>query len=150
MSPETIARLNRRIQTDIPLAHAAGIQLESGGNDTLVAHAPLALNGNPHGSVFGGSQYVAALVAGYAQTVLIVEQVEIDATVVISHAQANYHHPLHSDITARVAPLDEKAKNRFIRMLQRRGRGRLNLTISIVDGRITAFELHACFAAIAP
>lgn len=149
MTPENIARLEQRIQTAIPLAHAAGVRLASGPENTIVARAPLAANGNPHGSVFGGSLYVTALVAGYAQIVLLVEQAAIDATVVISHAEAEYHRPLYSDIVARPEPVDDKRQARFIKTLHRHGRSRLQLTITVTGDRIRVFDLHARFAAIA-
>ena len=150
MTPQVIARLNDMVQADIPLARAAGIRLARGNDDTIVAHAPLAANGNPHGSAFGGSLYVTALVAGYAQTVLLVEQANVDASVVVSQAQAEYHQPLHADISASVAPIDAKTRTRFIKTLSRHGRGRLELTARVIDARIPVFDLHVRFAAIAP
>lgn len=149
MTPQAIARLNDMVQADIPLARAAGIRLACGNDDTVVAHAPLASNGNPHGSAFGGSLYVTALVAGYAQTVLLVEQAGVDASVVVSRAQAEYHLPLHADIRASVAPIDAKIQNRFIKGLTRHGRARLDLTARVIDAKIPVFDLHLRFAAIA-
>lgn len=150
MTPQAIARLNDKIQTEIPLAHAAGIRLECSDDNTIVARAPLTANGNPHGSAFGGSLYVTALVAGYARTVLLVEQAGVDASVVVSHAQAEYHQPLHADISASVVPIDEKVQNRFIKSLTRHGRGRIDLTVRVIDAKIRVFELHLRFAAIGP
>lgn len=150
MNPQALERLNRHIESTIPLARAAGIRLAAGADDSLVAHAPQAANGNPHGSIFGGSLYVTALVAGYAQTACLLDGAGIEATTVIQHAEAEYLHPLHGDICARIDPIDANKRARFIKTVRRHGRGRLDLTIYIANARIRVFELHARFAAIAP
>lgn len=149
MTAPAIARLNAGITRDIPLAHAAGIELTAGSDGLLLAHAPLAANGNPHGSAFGGSLYVTALVAGYAQCVLWLEQADLEASVVIGQARAHYHQPVRDAIQARVEPVAAAAQARFANTLRRHGRSRIELTIGVDSARIRAFELHARFAAIA-
>lgn len=144
-----LTSLNQRIQTEIPLAQAAGIQLGVDEHDALTAYAPFSANSNPHGTAFGGSLYVAALVAGYAQTVQLVGEADLDATVVIRQAQADYRRPFHDNIIARADPIGCKARRRFIKSVQRRGRGRIELTITIADDKSPAFVLNARFAAIA-
>ncbi|HLQ84847.1 MAG TPA: YiiD C-terminal domain-containing protein [Salinisphaeraceae bacterium] len=144
-----LQRLNQTIASAIPLARAAGIHLQAAGDNTLVARAPFAANSNPHATVFGGSLYVAALVAGYAQTVWLLEAAALEATVVIRHAEADYRRPLQGEIVAHVAPLDATACARFLDAVKRRGRGRIDLTVSVANARMTAFVLHTRFAAIA-
>lgn len=148
MTPASLARLNRRIETAIPLARAADIRLEAGAQDTLTARAPFAANSNPHGSAFGGSLYVAALVAGYAQTVWLLDNARLQGSVVIRHAQADYRSPLHGDIAATVEPIDTGTYQRFLKGARRRGRGRIDLTIAVADATMTAFVLRARFAAV--
>jgi|SRR5699024_11214619 len=151
MTAATLAALDARIRQHIPLARAAGIVLQAGDGDTLEAHAPAAANGNPHDTVFGGSLYVAALVAGYARTTLLLENAGINrAQVVIQRAEAEYRQPLTGDIVARTEPVPSRARERFLAAMQRRGRGRIDLPVSVVNGRITVFILHTRFAAIIP
>lgn len=150
MNAEPFAHLNRHIEATIPLARAAGVRVAPAADGTVIARAPLAINGNPHGSVFGGSLYVTALVAGYVQTVVMLEDTGIDATVVIRRAQADYRQPLHSDITARAQAVGDKARKHFIDAVRRHGRGRIDLTVCIADGRIPVLDLYARFAAVTP
>lgn len=150
MTQADLARLNTAVVEAIPLAHAAGIRLEADGDDRLAAHAPFAANSNPHGTAFGGSLYVTALVAGYAQTVWLVERAGLDLAVVIRRADADYRRPVTGDFSARVAPIAKQTHQRFLQALRQHGRGRIDLTLCVMDARLAAFTLHARFAAIAP
>lgn len=149
MTQPVVARLNELVNARIPLARAAGIQISLDPCGQIQAHAPLAGNDNPHGSAFGGSLYITALVAGYGQTWLMLDTAGIDATVVVRHAEVDYSRPLHSDIVARVKPVSAHARARFLGATKRRGRGRVALTVTIADDKIRVFDLHARFAAIA-
>lgn len=147
MAPDTLARINQQIETAIPLARAAGIRVAAGPRQMLTAHAPFAANGNPHGSVFGGSLYTAALVAGYAQTVYLLDAAGLEAAVVIGSARADYRRPLHGDIAACVEPIEAAARERLITATRRHGRGRIDLTITVANARMAEFVLKARFAA---
>lgn len=148
MIQPAIARLNDLVATRIPLARAAGIQLHLDPHGQIEARAPLAGNDNPHGSAFGGSLYTTALVAGYGQAWLMLDAAGIDATVVIQHAEADYNRAMHGDLVARVEPVSQRVRNRFLGAIERRGRGRVALTITIADGTSRVFDLRARFAAI--
>jgi len=149
MTPACLARLNATIAEALPLAQAAGIRLQVNTDDTLSAQAPFVANSNPHATVFGGSLYVAALVAGYAQTVCLVEQAGLKAAVVVRHAEADYRRPLADDFSARVEPIDAQTRTRFLHGIRQHGRGRIDLTITVSSATLSAFTLYARFAAIA-
>src|SRR5699024_9991400 len=97
----------------------------------------------------GGSLYVAALVAGYAQTVWLVERAGLDAAVVIRRAEADYRRPLTADFSARVEPIAAQTRDRFLHATRQRARGRIDLTVTVTGATLPAFTLYARFAAIA-
>lgn len=147
---DALTRLSRQVADEIPLARAAGIELSLVADDTIEAHAPFEPNRNLHGTAFGGSLYVVALVCGFAQTVWLAQRAGLAADVVVQRAEARYNAPLRHALVARPAAIDLPARERFVTALECRGRARLTLTLAIAHDGETAFELAAGFVARVP
>ena len=147
---DTLERLQRRVADEIPLARAAGIRLALDADGSLRAEAPFDANGNLHGTVFGGSLYVVALVAGFAQTQWLVTSTGLDAAVVVQRAETRYLAPLRRALTTRMDLPEAAVLARFVDAVAHRGRGRLALTVRIADDDgDTAFEFDGTFVATA-
>jgi thioesterase domain-containing protein len=135
------AYLQRRI-ADFPLARHIGIEVDSVDDGHLVLIAPLAANANDKGTAFGGSLFSVAVLTGWAWVARHLACNEVSANAVIQQGTMRYLLPvpgrLHASLVAPAAPQVEK----FGKMLQRAGCGRIRLEVHIRhEGKLaTIFE----------
>lgn len=139
---DTLARLQRQVADEIPLARATGMTLALDEHDAIRAQAPFDANRNMHGTAFGGSLYVVALVAGFAQTCWLLERAGFAGEVVVQRAEADYRQPHRAALDARIVDAPEDFAT-FVATYARRRRARLTLHVVIGD----AFTLTAQFVA---
>ncbi|GAB3680776.1 YiiD C-terminal domain-containing protein [Salinisphaera aquimarina] len=145
----SLARLQAQVGDGIPLAQAAQITLALADDGRIRADAPFDANRNMHGSAFGGSLYIVALVCGFAQSNWLLNVAGLDADIVVQNARTWYNRPVHGPLSARIIQRDPADEQRYIDTFQRRQRARIDLTVVIDDAAHTpaAFELTARFVA---
>lgn len=137
---------------DIPLSQTMGTKVLSWQNHQLQLEFPLAPNINHQASMFGGSMYCAAVLAGWGWLHLALREVGIDSThIVVQSGQIDYPRPiLHEQIIACCAAPDSKAWQRFLTTFERHGKARLQLISRVLtangeDGAVLTgqFVLHS-------
>jgi thioesterase domain-containing protein len=137
--------------SDIPLSQAMGVQVLSWHERQLHLQFPLAPNINHQASMFGGSMYCAAVLAGWGWVHLALREAGIDTThIVVQSGQIDYPRPiLHNDIIALCDAPDDKAWQRFLATWHRHGKARLQVTSRVLtetgeDGAVLTgqFVLH--------
>ena len=135
------------LDEEIALARPMGIEVESADDRTVVLRAPLQPNGNHMGTAFGGSQYALAVLAGWAWLTRFMASRGIDGHAVIQEASTHYLAPVHGELRAclQTPPADEVEK--FRKMLERAGRGRLRLRVEIQNHETLATLFDGVFAA---
>ncbi|HCL52034.1 thioesterase domain-containing protein [Pseudomonas fulva] len=117
---------------DIPLTREMGLEVLDWQGHTLRLHLPLAANVNHKNTMFGGSLYCAAVLAGWGWLHLRLQELGIDdGHIVIQEGQISYPLPVTGAAVASCAAPDEKAWSRFLTMYQRRGRARLTLETAV-------------------
>jgi thioesterase domain-containing protein len=118
---------------DIPLTHDMGVKVLSWHDHQLRLHLPLAPNVNHKSTLFGGSLYCGAVLAGWGWLHLRLKEAGIeDGHIVIQEGQISYPLPVKTDAVAIGDAPDEATWDRFLKMYQRRGRARLVLDTRIV------------------
>lgn len=130
--------LQALLYEEIPLCRAMQVRVERWQDHQLCLSLPLAANGNPHGTQFGGSLYCAALLAGWGWLHLRLAESGLAGAVVIRNAQISYLLPLEGDaLSCCSAPAGEDWQ-RFVTLFQRRGVARLTLNSEVLDveGRV--------------
>ncbi|MFC7418552.1 YiiD C-terminal domain-containing protein [Iodobacter arcticus] len=129
-------RWTTRLHQGFPLLKAMQVQLLGDQSDWLLT-APYGTNQNDHHSAFGGSISTLATIAGW---LWVSELAGPDMKVVIQTGSTNFLSPLQSDLVAKVCPPDEGQTARFLQTLQRKGRARMALEITVGDttGKIAA------------
>lgn len=147
---DALARLERFMLGNVPLAEATGAHFAAYDGRTLNVNAPLAPNSNHHGTAFGGSLYVVALAAGWALVHLLITQAGLDGAIYVQHAEADYRRPVTGDLDARAQAPARDALQRFLTALELRRRARIGITATIGGEREPAFTLHARFVARLP
>lgn len=78
-----------------------GVAVESYDSDALSLTAELAPNINIHGTAFGGSMYSLAALCGWSLLRLRLEDLSLQAEVMLGSARIDYRKPVRSRLIAR-------------------------------------------------
>ncbi len=119
---------------DIPLTRDMGLKVLDWREQQLSLHLPLDRNVNHKSTMFGGSLYCGAVLAGWGWLHLRLKEEGIeDGHIVIQEGQISYPLPVTGDATAICPVPDAKVWKKFLAMYQRYGRARLTLHTHIVN-----------------
>ena len=139
--------LQNRIVGEFSLAKHIGIIVESADDDAVVLRAPLAPNANYKGTAFGGSLYSVAVLAGWAWVTRYLAARGLAADAVIQESSVRFLSPVHGELRACTAAPSDAQIDKFRKMLQRAGRGRIRLRVEINYGETLAALFEGVFAA---
>ncbi len=119
---------------DIPLTREMGLKVLDWQHHQLQLHLPLQANINHKSTMFGGSLYCGAVLAGWGWLHLRLREHGIeDGHIVIQEGQISYPLPVTQDATVICAAPEEKVWKRFVATYKRHGRARLTLDTWIVN-----------------
>jgi len=119
---------------DIPLTRDMGLRVLGWREQQLSLYLPLDPNVNHKSTMFGGSLYCGAVLAGWGWLHLRLKEEGItDGHIVIQEGQISYPLPVTGDATAICPAPDERVWKKFLAMYQRYGRARLVLQTRIVN-----------------
>jgi thioesterase domain-containing protein len=118
-----------RLHQGFPLLKAMQVQLLGNASNWALA-APYGPNQNDHDSVFGGSISTLATIAGW---LWLSDLAGPECEVVIQSGSTDFLQPLQQDLLARVIAPDAAAVQRFNHTLQRKGRARMALQVTVGD-----------------
>ena len=125
--------LERVLHHDIPLTRDMGLTVLGWEHGQLRLHLPLAPNINHKSTLFGGSLYCAAVLAGWGWLHLRLREAGIeDGHIVIQDGQISYPLPVKADAVAICDAPAAALWDKFVTTYQRRGRARLALHTRIV------------------
>lgn len=125
----SIPDLTSILRSEIPLSAAAGIQILESGSAGVSVAAPFDPNRNYHGTVFGGSLAVVGIVTGFILVDAGVREAGHDLEVVIQRSVMDYLAPVASSF--RSDARRPEGWPRFLEMLARRGRGRVEVSCDL-------------------
>ena len=128
-----LTALRTKLATEMPVTQHLGITVAGLEDDALVLQAPLEANRNHQGTAFAGSLNALATLAGWSAVWLLVHDSGFDARVVIQDSSIRYLRPVTSDFAARCARPDDARIARLLETVRRKGRGRIELEVSIAD-----------------
>lgn len=118
-------KLERYLHEHIPLSKAMQVSVVEIGDEAAVLMAPLAPNINHRETVFGGSASALAVLAGWALLHARLLETGIICRLVIQRSTMDYLRPIVGDFTARATLAHAGDWQRFRRVLERRGKGRI-------------------------
>ena len=139
--------LQNRIVEEFILARHIGIVVESADDSAVVLRAPLALNANYKGTAFGGSLYSVAVLTGWAWVTRYLAARGLSADAVIQESSVRFLAPVQGELRASVAAPSDAQIDKFSKMLQRAGRGRIRLRVEIIYDQSVAALFEGVFAA---
>ncbi|WP_225073093.1 YiiD C-terminal domain-containing protein [Desulfuromonas sp. CSMB_57] len=134
MSSLLLQSLTERLFAAIPMARVMGVEVVAWDGRALLLGAPLAPNHNDKGTGFAGSLATLATLAGWALATLLAEKLAGPCQVAIFESELRYLRPVTGDFTARCTVPDEVACERLSTTLRARGRGRVALTVEVLQG----------------
>jgi len=134
---EALRELERTLHAEIPLTRAMGVRVVRADQNGLVIGAALAPNLNHKKTAFGGSLNSLATLACWGLIQLLVRDRGRAITVVIQESSVQFLKPVMRDFEA-ICPLpSDPVIERFLHILERKGRARLALDSAIhADGEI--------------
>ncbi|PYC15352.1 hypothetical protein PS619_04262 [Pseudomonas fluorescens] len=119
---------------DIPLTRDMGLKVLAWHEQQLSLHLPLDPNVNHKSTMFGGSLYCGAVLAGWGWLHLRLKEEGItDGHIVIQEGQISYPLPVTGDAVAICPAPDSAVWKKFLAMYRRYGRARLALDTRIVN-----------------
>lgn len=125
------AELKEFLYDSMPLCSAMGIEVVKVEPDCVVLSAPLQPNINHKKTAFGGSLHSVATLACFS---LI--HVNLKGEIVISHSEVEYRFPVTDDFIAECRMPDPVEWERFMKIFQKKGKARIQLSARIVqEGR---------------
>jgi thioesterase domain-containing protein len=139
--------LQNRIAEEFMLARHIGIIVESADDAAVVLRAPLAANANYKGTAFGGSLYSLAVLSGWAWVTRYLATRGLAADAVIQESSMRFLAPVQGELRASAAAPAEVQIDKFRKMLQRAGRGRIRLRVDIHYEQTLASLFEGVFAA---
>jgi thioesterase domain-containing protein len=124
--------LEHVLHHDIPLTREMGLKVLGWQHQQLRLHMPLEPNINHKSTMFGGSLYCGAVLAGWGWLHLRLREAGIEGGhIVIQDGQISYPLPVRGDAVAICDAPDAALWEKFIATYQRRGRARLTLKTRI-------------------
>jgi len=138
--------LTQKIRDAIPLSDAMQFTIDRLELGEIRVTAPLSPNINIHGTGFAGSIYSLAVLTGWALCTHIIDELGLDAELVVARAEIAYRAPVRGDLDCR-ASTDAAQRAAFLQSFQERGKGKLVLDITVGD--LPQARLQATFVAVA-
>lgn len=145
-----IQALERLLHHDIPLTGDMGLRVRAWDNHCLRLDVPLAPNVNHKSTMFGGSLYCAAVLAGWGWLHLRLGEAGLSGGhIVIQQGQIDYPLPVAGDALAVCENIDEALWQRFLKTYRRHGRARLQLQTQVLDGERCAVTFSGQYVVVA-
>lgn len=119
------------LHREIPLTAAMQVSQVSFDGQHLSLFAPLAANINDKGTGFAGSTSGLATLTGWCVITLWLDQLNIDADVMIARSQVDYLSPQTDDLVTHVELPSKQRMGEFKNALLTKGRARLPLVIKL-------------------
>lgn len=129
------AGLEAYLHEHIPLTRSMEVTVLEAGESEIVLEAPLEPNINHRDTVFGGSASALAILAGWAQVhVRLRREGHSPRRIVIQRNRMEYLLPIEGPFRARCGAPEPERWSRLLRMLDRRGIGRVGLEATLEAG----------------
>lgn len=126
------AEVEAYLHSNIPLSAAMGVRVKIATPDRVLLFAPLEPNINHQETVFGGSGVVLATLSAWTLMHVRLVHERVDAQIVIQRSSMEYQRPIVGDFEAECRFEDAAAWQRFLTMLNRRGKARLTLNAQLL------------------
>lgn len=141
--------LEQYLQEHIPISSAMGVTVETASSSHIVLSAPISNNINHKKTVFGGSLHAVATLACWGLLhVNLAEWQEAGVQIVIASSNVAYLAPVDTDFKAECHMPNPAEWDRFKKMLQKKGKARIELHAKIVQKGKLCVNYSGVFVAL--
>lgn len=144
----TPTELTCLLHQEIPLTQALGLAVEMAERNRIRVRGPFENNRNLHGTVFAGSIYCFATLAGWCLVHNYCRERGLNASVVLRHADIRYQRPLTGNPIAEAWLPDPAEVEAFLHGLHSKGRSRLVVPAELKEGEQVAARFHGEYVAL--
>ena len=144
---DALRHLQAVLQTEIPISQAIGIAVDAYDNGCLTLRAPLGPNINHKDTAFAGSLNALVTLAGWSLMWLVLDAARLSGKIVIQDSTIQYLRPVTQDFVARCCQPEAGDLARFLTMLRRKGRARLELQAEIREAGARAVSFSGRYVA---
>jgi thioesterase domain-containing protein len=146
MTPQAFTEF---LHENIPLTGLAGIYVAQTEPRRIEIRAPMALNRNHHGTVFGGSLAMIAIVTGWSVLHRALIEEGLNVKLVIGKSESDFVAPGIGEVVA-VSELTDPEWRPFADAVRDRGRGRIMVETRISTNGVLVVAHRGVFAARPP
>jgi thioesterase domain-containing protein len=134
--------LEKYLHEHIPISKAMGVEVSEATVNSVTLCAPLYPNINHRETVFGGSSAAVAILSAWSLLYLRLKSENINSRIVIQKSTMTYECPITDLFTASSVVRDPAAWFRFITMLRRKYRARVEVhsTLRCNGRKVGEFE----------
>lgn len=136
------AELKKFLYASMPLCSAMQLDVMMAEPDHVILSAPLAPNINHKKTAFGGSLHSVATLACFSLV-----HVNVKGEIVIAGSEIEYLAPVTDDFQAECKMPDSFEWDRFLKIFQKKGRARIQLSAEIWQGKQLAVKFKGTFVA---
>lgn len=144
----TSSELERYLHEHMPLSRLMQVRVASAAREGIVLEAPLAPNINHRETVFGGSASALGILAAWSLLHLRLQGEGLASRLVIQRNTMDYVAPMAGTFQAASSLADPSDWSRFLRMLQRKGTGRITVRAVLRCGGEVGGRLEGDFVAL--
>lgn len=136
--------LEKYLHENIPLSSAMGVSVDEASSSRVVLRAPFLPNINHKKTVFGGSLHALATLACWS----LLHVNKSDLQIVIASSEIQYLAPVTQDFRAECLMPESAEWDRFNKILEKKGKGRLQLQAKIFEGGRLCVDYKGVFAGL--
>lgn len=138
--------LEEYLYQHIPITQAMGIKVQEANSQKVILFAPFANNINHQKTVFGGSLHAVATLACWSLIHLNLNNPK--AQIVITNSEVDYLAPVDGDFIAECTMPEANVWERFLHILQAKGKARILLSAKINHNHKLAVDYQGVFAVL--
>ncbi len=143
-----LAEIQAYLYQHIPLSMAMEVELVRADAEQVVLRAPLAPNINHRETVFGGSASALAILSAWTLLYVRLQQAGLHSRVVIQRNSVEYQHAITDAFEAHAIMSDARLWQRFVHMLARKHRARINVHANLYCHAQKVGEMEGDFVAL--
>ncbi|GAA5132334.1 bifunctional GNAT family N-acetyltransferase/hotdog fold thioesterase [Thalassotalea piscium] len=140
--PLAVKELEHTWHTTIPMSKAMGINITYYDQKKLVTTCDLNINKNLHNTMFAGSIYTLATLAGWGWLALQLHEKQLQGDIVLAEAEVKYLSPVEGIAYATTS--DKNELSEFTRLKNGRNE-KVTLTVNITSGEKVAAQFIATY-----
>ena len=142
------SELERYLHEHIPISAAMGVSVVSASIESILLRAPLEPNINHRDTVFGGSASALAILSAWSLVRVRLAEEGFSSRIVIQRNCVDYDAPMLGEFSAASRLSDPASWERFVRMLERKGRARVSVAATLESQGAPCGRFEGSFVAI--